>query len=404
MQSRPARVGSWRRRESVTAYLYVAPALLLVGLFGIFPVLFTVFVSLWKWRILRGAFLGLTNYAEIFGRVAPLLLLLAGIGCIVLGAAALRAEADRRSAASLAARRPAASRSVLMTAAAAFALAAGTALLAWSLPAMYGAGDKDMLDSLRVTVWYSVGTVPVQLALGLVLAVLMNRRIPGRQGFRVVYLLPYVVPSVASATVFERLFSLRPESLANLVLKLLGVPPQEWLAEAGGLFSLLAGGRMPAEAATAIGTYWLGWAQGPSLSLVSIMFYNWWVFVGYYALIYTNGLSNIPRQLYEAAEVDGASKLSAFFRITVPLLSPSTYFLTLLGIIGTFKAFTHIYVLRTPAVRGAADPMSVYIFFTFFRKQSFGYAAALSLVLFAIVIGLTILQQRISERSVHYGD
>ena len=153
----------------------------------------------------------------------------------------------------------------------------------------------------------------------------------------------------------------------------------------------------------ATATYWLTWAQGPSLALVSIMFFNWWVFIGYYALIYTNGLSTIPRQLYEAAEVDGAGKLTAFFKITVPLLSPTTYFLTLLGIIGTFKAFNHIYVLRNPAVRGAVDPMSVYIFFTFFRKQRFGYAAAVSLLLFIIVIGLTVLQRRLMERKVSYG-
>jgi multiple sugar transport system permease protein len=283
-------------------------------------------------------------------------------------------------------------------------LAGGAALLLWSLPAMYAVGSKEMLDSLRVTVWYSVGTVPVQLAAGLVLAVLINQRIPGRQAFRVVYLLPYVVPSVASAAVFERLFSLRPESLANQVMKLVGLPEQQWLQEASGIFSLFSGGRIPLESANPLAAYWLTWAQGPSLALVSIMFFSWWVFVGYYALIYTNGLSNIPRQLYEAAEVDGASKVTSFLHITIPLLSPTTYFLTLLGVIGTFKAFNHLYVLRTPAARGTVDAQSIYIFFEFFRKQRFGYAAALSLVLFAIVIGLTVMQRRISERSVHYGD
>jgi ABC-type sugar transport system permease subunit len=133
------------------------------------------------------------------------------------------------------------------------------------------------------------------------------------------------------------------------------------------------------------------------------MFFNWWVFVGYYALIYTNGLSNIPRQLYEAAEVDGAGKLTVFFKITLPLLSPTTYFLTLLGIIGTFKAFAHIYVLRHPAARGEVDPMSVQIFFTFFRKSRFGYAAAMSLLLFVIVLVLTLAQRRIMKERVHYG-
>ena len=402
MQSGRAAGSSWRRRESVTAYLFVAPAVVLVGLFGLFPVLFTVYVSLFKWRIRRDTFVGLANYAELFGSAVPLLLLLAGIGCLVAGVALFRLAGARRSpAASPALRR---GPSLLLRAAGCVGIAGGAALLAWSLPAMYAVGSTEMLDSLRVTVWYSVGTVPVQLAAGLVLAVLINQRIPGRQAFRVVYLLPYVVPTVASAAVFERLFSLRPESLANQVMKLVGLPEQQWLQEASGIFSLFSGGRLPLESASPLGAYWLSWAQGPSLALVSIMLYSWWFFVGYYALIYTNGLSSIPRQLYEAAEVDGASKVSSFFRITIPLLSPTTHFLTLLGVIGTFKAFNHLYVLRTSGARGTTDAQSIYIFFEFFRKQRFGFAAALSLVLFAIVIGLTVMQRRISERSVNYGD
>lgn len=248
-----------------------------------------------------------------------------------------------------------------------------------------------------------LGTVPVQLALGLLIASFLYQKIPAKQAFRVIYLLPYIVPSVASAAVFERLFSLRPESFANQVLALFARPPEQWLLEPKGIFFLLSGERMAAVSESIIANYWLSWAQGPSLALVSIMFFNWWVFVGYYALIYTNGLSNIPRQLYEAAEVDGAGKLIVFFKITLPLLSPTTYFLTLLGIIGTFKAFAHIYVLRHPAARGEVDPMSVQIFFTFFRKSRFGYAAAMSLLLFAIVLVLTLVQRRIMKERVHYG-
>ena len=396
--------GSWRRRESRTAYLFVAPAVLLIGAFGLFPVLFTVYVSLWKWRIRRDTFVGLRNYVDIFGAPLPLLFFLLSLSAVIFGFALLRRHPPSRAPRGAAPPRPGAQSRLLRLVGGTVLLLSGAGLMAWALPAMYRVADTEMLDSLRVTIWYSFGTVPVQLALGVVVAVLINQRVPGRQAFRVIYLLPYVVPTVASAAVFDRLFSLRPESLANQVLSLLGLPIQEWLQEPDGIFSLLAGGRLPTESAGLLASYWLAWAQGPSLALVSILFYSWWVFIGYYALIYTNGLANIPRQLYEAAEVDGAGKLTSFFRITLPLLSPTTYFLTLLGIIGTFKAFTHIYVLRTPAVRGAVDPMSVYIFFEFFRKQRFGYAAALSLVLFAIVLGLTVLQRRISERSVSYGD
>jgi multiple sugar transport system permease protein len=284
-------------------------------------------------------------------------------------------------------------------------LAAGGVAVAVALPYLAAQGDYEVFDSLRVTIWYSIGTVPVQLAVGMVLAVFLHRKMRGTQAFRVMYLMPYVAPAVASAAVFEQIFSLRPDAFANQVLKLFGVKPLQWLQDAQGIVPLLFGsGALPPSAAGTIGEYWLKWAQGPSLALSAIIIYSWWVFIGYYALIYMNGLSAIPRQLYEAAEVDGAGKVRSFFSITLPLLSPSTYFLSLLGIIGTFKAFTHLYVLRNAAAQGTTDPISVLIFFTFFRKARMSYAAAVSMLLFVIVIGLTILQQRLAERRVTYGD
>jgi multiple sugar transport system permease protein len=383
--SRRARVVS----ENLTGYLFIFPSILLISVFGIFPVFFTLYVSLHKWRIKRGRFIGLANYREMFGSPLYLLLVIAALACIALAIYLIgRARGKRGS---------------LSAGSGLFLLAIGLAALALLLPYLARAGDQGMFASLRVTVWYSLGTVPVQLALGLLLASFLYKKIPAKQVFRVIYLLPYIVPSVASAAVFERLFSLKPESFANQMLALFGRPPAQWLLEPKGIFLLLSGERMAVVSESVIANYWLSWAQGPSLALVSIMFFNWWVFIGYNALIYTNGLSNIPRQLYEAAEVDGAGKLAVFFKITLPMLSPTTYFLTLLGIIGTFKAFAHIYVLRHPAARGEVDPMSVQIFFTFFRKSRFGYAAALSLLLFAIVLVLTLVQRRIMKERVHYG-
>jgi multiple sugar transport system permease protein len=342
---------------------------------------------MFKWRIKRGPFLGLANYHQLFGNPIYLLLVVASIAGIFLAARLLKRGGF-----------PGRGRLPLGLG----LLLASLLLFAVFLPYFADRGDKGMLNSLRVTIWYSLGTVPVQISMGLLLAVLLHRPVPGKQLFRVIYLLPYIVPSVAAAAVFERLFSLRPESFANQVLALFGARPLQWLLEPKGIFYLLSGQTMAQNAAGPVAAYWLTWAQGPSLALVSIMFFNWWVFTGYYALIYTNGLANIPRQLYEAAEVDGAGRLTVLFRITIPLLSPTTYFLTLMGIIGTFKAFAHIYVLRQPAARGEVDTMSMEIFFTFFRKSRFGYAAAMSLLLFAIVLALTLLQRRIMKERVHY--
>ena len=386
--------------DSLTGYLFISPAFLLIALFYVFPIFFTVFVSLHKWRIKKSSFLGLENYRELFGTFANIGLLALAIAAIFVG---FRLVKSGRLNLKAVPATGSASRYVF-GAFGAVVLAAGLAGIIFMLPQIWTDGDDDMLDSLRVTMWYSVGTVPVQIIFGMILAVLLDRKFRGKQFFRVVFLLPYIVPAVASATVFERLFSLRAESFANLFIGMFGAPPKAWLGEVKGIFELAFGWGTGGKAGSIVAQYWRTWAQGPALALVSIMFFNYWSFVGYYALIFANGLSNIPRQLYEAAEVDGARKWTVFSKIVIPMLSPTTFFLTLLGVIGTFKAFNHIYVLRTSAIRGAADPMSIYIFFTFFRKSRFGYAAGLALVLFIIVTGLTVLQRRIMEKRVFYGE
>ncbi len=390
-----------RLRQSMEAYAFVAPAFLLILAFSLFPLFFSGYISLFRWRIRQGTFVGLANYGTAFATVFNVVLLLAGVAAIFLAL---------RLAASSGARRGRPLRRAFGWALLAAGLLAG--LLAASR--IFFQGDRDMLDSLRVTVWYSVGTVPVQLALGLLLAVLLDRKFRFRQAYRVLFLVPYIVPSVASAAVFERIFSLRPEALANQLLLLVHARPLQWLYEPAGLFHLLFGiGPSPAALASATAptsaggmalSYLATWEQGPSLALVSVMLYNYWVFVGYYALIFLNGLSQIPRQIYDAAEADGAGRMTIFTRITLPLVSPSTYFLALVGVIGTFKAFTHVYVLRNTAAQGSIDPMSVYVFFTFFRRSQFGYAEALSIVLLAIVLALTVLQRKVGEARVFYGD
>lgn len=378
-----------RVRDALTAYLFLTPSTLIIGVFGILPLFFTAYVSLFRWRLTQGGFLGLGNYGELFGPSAlPLVAVVAsGVGIV---AAAFLARGARG----------------LRLAGALLLLACSLAGLFVSLPLLASQADVEVFDSLRVTVWYALLTVPPQLVVGLTIAILLTRKVRGRQAFRVVYLLPYIAPTVATAAVCELLFSLRPDSFANQLIGLFGASPLQWLQEPRGVVSLAFGGAalQPPALRQPVLSYWAQWARGPSLALLSIIFYSWWVFVGYYALIYINGLGAIPRQLYEAAEMDGAGRLRSFFSITVPLLSPTTYFLTLLGVIGTFKAFTHLYVLRTAAAAGTTDPISVEIFFTFFRKARLGYASAIAIILFLTVLGLTLIQQRTLERRVSYGD
>jgi multiple sugar transport system permease protein len=178
-------------------------------------------------------------------------------------------------------------------------------------------------------------------------------------------------------------------------MRLLGLEPLQWLWEPKGVLRLMA---------TNWGFQnWPAWADGPSLALVVIIIYSIWVFVGYDTVIYLAGLGNIPKDLGEAAEVDGASPWQIFRYITFPLLSPTTYFLTLISVIGTFKAFNHIWVMRLGAALSTTDTFSVVIFKEFFEKLRYGYASAMAFVLFIIILGLTYLNNKIQGSRVFYG-
>jgi len=273
-------------------------------------------------------------------------------------------------------------------------LLVGAVVLIIEIPTIVASGDKDLWQGLKVTVFFSMGTVPVQLAIALLLAVLLYQKIKGSSIFRMIFFLPYVTPVVASAAVFKQMFSNRATSPANALLTTFGAEPQLWLREPDGIFTILAG---------AVGIDLPGWAAGPSLALMVIIFLSVWTFVGYNVVIYLAGLVNIPHELNEAAEIDGAGKWQVFRHVTFPLLSPTTYFLSLIAIIGTFKAFNTIWVLRDGAALGTTDPFSVVIFAEFFEKTRYGYASALAFILFAIIISLTLINNRVQGSRVFYG-
>ncbi len=277
----------------------------------------------------------------------------------------------------------------------ALVLLVGGWILIGELPVVVAAGDPDLWRGLKVTIYYSLGTIPFQLSISLVLAILLFRNLRGSAFFRIMYFMPYITPTVASAAVFRQLFSNRPQAPANALLRLMGLEPLGWLWEPRGVFAM---------AADALG--WANfpeWAAGPSLALVVIMTFSIWVFVGYDTVIYMAGLGNIPTEVNEAAEVDGANSWQIFRYITFPLLSPTTYFLSLIAVIGTFKAFNHIWVMRLPASLNTADTFSVVIFIEFFEKLRYGYASAMAFVLFAIILSLTYINNKVQGSKVFYG-
>ena len=185
--------------------------------------------------------------------------------------------------------------------------------------------------------------------------------------------------------------------MANRFWGWFGMDNQRWLFEGRSVVTLLLEG---------IGVGAPEWVNDlfPSLALVSIILYNIWVYVGYNTVIMLAGLSAIPRHFSEAAAIDGASAVRSFAHVTLPLLSPTLFFLTLVGVIGTFKAFNHIYIMRTAGAQDSVDVLPVVIFDQIYQFHDAGYASALALILFGAILLLTVLQNRLLGQRVFYGD
>jgi ABC-type sugar transport system permease subunit len=310
-------------------------------------------------------------------------IILISLGVAVLGAAywlwtrGVKNESDRR---------------FLLLALAGILLAGGGYLLIGEVPRLLSSADSDMLGSVGITVLYAVLAVPFQLSIGLGLAYLLFQNLKGKTFFRMIFFLPYIMPFIATSVVFTLLFSHRQDSLINNVVGALGVPPQKWLLEPTTIGRLAFGDGVPTL------------FNGPSLALLVIIVYTVWTYAGYATVVFLAGLGNISPELYEAARIDGANGWQIFRRITLPLLSPTTFFLSLVAVIGTFQAFTQLWMMRNPASNRTTDTLSIYIF----RQVSdaspnYGYGSALAFVLFAVILVLTIVQNRLAARRVFYG-
>ncbi len=255
--------------------------------------------------------------------------------------------------------------------------------------------DAEFWQSMINTFWLVIIVVPISLVLSLFFAALLNGIKKVKSFFRSVYFIPTVTSMVAISIVWKIIFN-QQTGLANFFLEKIGIDPLAWLAESRGIFQLLFAN---------FGIDLPSWLGGPSLALFCIMIVTIWKGLGYNTIIYLAGLQNIPNVYYEAADIDGAGKIKQFFKITWPLISPTTYYVLMMTTIVTFQVFSQIYLMTGPPVGGPLGTTKVIVYFLF--EKGFGesndlsYASAIALVLFAIILLLTLLQKKL-EKKVHY--
>jgi ABC-type sugar transport system permease subunit len=217
---------------------------------------------------------------------------------------------------------------------------------------------------------FSFFAVAISVSLGLFIAVLINRRTPGRTLFRTAIFLPYVTATSAMALVWLWIFD--PQyGFLNMVLKALGFRGPEWLASTS-------------------------WAM-PAIVIMTI-----WRFTGYIMLIYLGGLQGIDNELLEAASVEGAGRAAIFWKITFPLLSPTTLFVVITTLITMFQNFETVYIMTHGGPVNSTNMLVLYIYQNAFQFFEAGYASTISVVLFLIMIGLTWIQLRSSRKWVIY--
>lgn len=224
---------------------------------------------------------------------------------------------------------------------------------------------------MRNTFYYTVLYVPAAVVLSLLLAVVMNQELRGITIYRSVYFLPVVTSTVAVALVWSWLYNPHYGPI-NYVLDLVGIDGPAWLSASK-------------------------WAM-PSLVIMSV-----WKGLGYNMVIYLAGLRGIPDVFYEAAAIDGATRWQQFLRITLPLISPTTFFVLVMSIIGSFQVFEQTYILTQGGPAYATLTMSYYIYQHAFQWFHMGFGSALSYVLCVVILIFTLIQFRAQRTWVFYG-
>ena len=230
--------------------------------------------------------------------------------------------------------------------------------------------DPLFWTSLRNTVVYMVVTVPASIALALVLAVALDRGLRGTALYRAAYFYPVMIPSVAAGMVWVFLYA-PGYGPVNGLMEALGLPQLEWL-------------------------YDKRWAL-PAIIVMSI-----WKYAGYFMLILLAALQLVPRDLYEAARLDGVSGFRQLVHITVPLISPTLYFVVIIGVLHSYQIFDYVFVMTQGGPADATNVLTFYIYQNAFQFQDIGSASAIANILLLVVGGLIAVVAATLGRRVHY--
>jgi len=311
----PQTDGKQRLRSFALSYALVLPALVILGLFHIFPIFYGFFISLHKWGVKDFGYIGLSNYQQVFR-------------------------------------------------------------------------DEEFWNSLKVTAWFVVGTVPIGIIIALFLAIMLFRPIAGRTFYRVVLFLPYITPPIAIAKVWAWMYQ-QDRGFMNTFVGWFGIGPQRWLLDPRGLFQVVG---------SAFGLALPGFLHGPQMPLFSVMVYSVWAAVGFDTVVFLAGLSNVPNEVVEAAQIDGANQWQIATQIIAPLLKPTIVFISIISTLRAFQSFNAVYALLGDPPPEGGKVITYLIFSEFFKQiNRVGYGAATAMVLFVILFVITLLQLRLTE-------
>ena len=237
--------------------------------------------------------------------------------------------------------------------------------------------EPRFIPAIRNTIFFAFGTGPAGVITSLLLAVLVNRAIRGIYFFRAMFYMPVVSSFVSVSLIF--LWMYEPQfGLANEILRAVDLPASKWL-------------------------------RGPETAMLAIVLMSIWKNMGLNMVIYLAGLQGIPPHLYEAAEIDGAGRLSQMFRITVPLLAPTTYFVVIVYFIGALQMFVQVFIMACQDAQGnCGGPLDstitivLLIYLEAFANLRMGFAAALSFILFTVIAIITVINSKLLEYEIGY--